>query len=182
MSLFGAMTTAIAGLNAQATAFSNVGDNLANTQTTGYKSVDTTFDNYITVSTAAVNESGTVVARPQYNNSLQGAIASSTSPLSLAISGQGYFPVSAQNGTVNGEPTFDGRQLYSREGDFKLDANGYLVNSSGNFLNGWPANTLGQIDQTRLTPLQVGQSGYAPIPTSSATISANLPASAPTPG
>ncbi|MDT7953427.1 MAG: flagellar basal body protein [Acetobacteraceae bacterium] len=68
MSIFGAMTTAIAGLSAQSTAFSNVGDNLANTQTVGYKSVDTTFDNYITVSTATINESGTVVARPQYNN------------------------------------------------------------------------------------------------------------------
>ena len=131
MSIFGAMTTAIAGLSAQSTAFSNVGDNLANTQTVGYKGVDTTF----------VNESGTVVARPEYNNSLQGSITSSTSPLALAISGQGFFPVSSQNGTVNGSPTFDGRQLYTRTGDFKLDANGYLVNSSGNFLNGRPTRT-----------------------------------------
>ena len=176
MSIFGAMTTAIAGLNAQSTAFSNVGDNLANTQTTGYKSVDTTFDNYITVSTGQVNESGTVVARPRYNNSLQGSITSSTSPLSLAISGQGYLPVSSQNGVVNGLPTFDGRQLYTREGDFKLDANGYLVNSSGNFLNGWPASDDGVIDMTRLTQLQVGQSGFKPHPTVNATIAANLPA------
>ncbi len=181
MSIFGAMTTAIAGLSAQATAFSNVGDNLANTQTVGYKSVDTTFDNYITVSTATVNESGTVVARPEYNNSLQGSITSSASPLALAISGQGYFPVSSQNGTAGGAPTFDGRQLYTREGDFKLDSNGYLVNSSGNYLNGWPADANGVIDQTKLTPLQVGQSGYAPIATSSATIAANLPAT-PAPG
>ena len=179
MSLFGAMTTAIAGLTSQSTAFSNVGDNLANTQTTGYKSVDTTFDNYITVSTATVNESGAVVARPEYNNSLQGSITSSTSPLSLAISGQGYFPVSAQNGTANGEPTFDGRQLYTRAGDFKLDSNGYLVNSSGNYLNGWPADSTGKIDETRLTPLQVGQSGYAPVPTTQASVSANLPATPP---
>ena len=176
MSIFGAMTTAIAGLNSQATAFSNVGDNLANTQTVGYKSVDTTFDNYITVSTATVNESGSVVARPEYNNSLQGSITAANSPLDLAIAGPGFFPVSEQNGTANGEPTFDNRQLYTRAGDFKLDANGYLVNSSGNFLNGWPANSAGAVDQTRLTPLQVGQSGYAPIATSSATLSANLPA------
>ncbi len=107
---------------------------------------------------------------------MQGSITSSSSPLSLAISGQGFFPVSAQNGTANGEPTFDGRQLFTRAGDFKLDANGYLVNSTGHFLNGWPASAAGTIDQTKLTPLQVGQSGYAPVPTSSATISANLPA------
>ncbi len=182
MSIFGAMTTAIAGLNAQSTAFSNVGDNLANTQTVGYKSVGTTFENYITVSTADVNESGTVKARPAYNNSLQGSITSASSPLNLAIAGSGFFPVSTQNGTTDGEPTFDSRPLYTRAGDFKLSANGYLVNSSGNYLNGWPANQAGVIDQTRLVPLQVGQSGYAPIATSTASISANLPATPATGG
>lgn len=177
MSIFGAMTTAIAGLSSQSTAFSNVGDNIANTQTVGYKSVDTTFDNYITVSNAAVNESGSVVARPSYNNSVQGSITTASNPLDLAISGSGFFPVSARSGTVNGAPTFDGTQLYTRAGDFKLDSNGYLVNSSGNFLNGWPVDGTGAVDQTKLTQLQVGQSGYAPVATSTASISANLPAS-----
>ncbi|MGI4799616.1 MAG: flagellar hook-basal body complex protein, partial [Janthinobacterium lividum] len=177
MSIFGAMTTAIAGLSSQSTAFSNVGDNIANTQTVGYKSVDTTFHDYITVSNAAVNESGSVVARPSYNNSVQGSITTASNPLDLAISGSGFFPVSAKNGTVNGAPTFDGTQLYTRAGDFKLDNNGYLVNSSGNFLNGWPVDGAGAVDQTKLVQLQVGQSGYAPVATSTATISANLPAS-----
>ena len=177
MSIFGAMTTAIAGLGAQSTAFSNVGDNLANSQTVGYKSVGTTFHDYISVSNANTNESGTVVARPEYENSLQGSITSATSPLSLAISGSGFFPVSSQNGNIKGDPTFDSRTPYTRAGDFKLDAHGYLVNSSGNFLNGWPADSAGNIDQTKLTQLQVGQSGYAPIATTSATISANLPSS-----
>ncbi|MDT7953426.1 MAG: flagellar hook-basal body complex protein, partial [Acetobacteraceae bacterium] len=103
-------------------------------------------------------------------------MTAASSPLSLAISGPGYFPVSNQNGTVGGSPTFDSRQLYTRAGDFKLDSSGYLVNSSGNFLNGWPADASGNIDQTKLTQLQVGQSGFAPVPTSSATIAANLPA------
>lgn len=177
MSIFGAMTTAIAGLSSQSTAFSNVGDNLANTQTVGYKSVDTTFDNYITVSNASVNESGSVVARPSYNNSVQGSITTASNPLDLAISGSGFFPISVRNGTANGEPTFDSMPLYTRAGDFKLDSSGFLVNSSGNFLNGWPVDGNGAVDQTKLVQLQVGQSGYAPIATSTATISANLPAS-----
>ena len=177
MSIFGAMTTAIAGLSSQSTAFSNVGDNIANTQTVGYKSVDTIFEDYITVSNASVNESGSVVARPSYNNSVQGSITTSANPLNMAISGAGFFPVSARNGTVNGAPTFDATQHYTRAGDFKLDNNGYMVNSAGNYLTGWPVDGTGQVDQTRLTPLQVGQSGYAPVATSAATISANLPAS-----
>ena len=176
MSIFGAMTTAISGLSSQSTAFSNIGDNLANTQTVGYKGVDTTFENYVTSSSLQFNGSNAVVARPQYQNSLQGTISQSSSPLDLAISGQGFFPVSLPSGSVNGAPTFNNQKYFTREGDFKLDANGFLVNSTGHFLNGWPINSSGQVDQTTLTPLQVGQSGYAPVPTSSATIAANLPA------
>jgi flagellar hook protein FlgE len=176
MSLFGAMTTAISGLSAQSTSFSNIGDNLANTQTTGYKSVGTTFGDYITTSNLQVNDSGAVVARPDYSNSLQGSISQSTSPLNLAISGQGFFPVSTPNGDVGGLPTFDSQQLYTRNGDFKLDQNGYLVNSTGHYLNGWVEGPNGQPDQTNLVPLQVGQNGYAPVKTSTASIAANLPA------
>lgn len=176
MSLFGAMTTAISGLSAQSTAFSNIGDNLANTQTVGYKMVGTTFGDYISTSNLQVNQSGAVVAKPDYNNSLQGSVVQSSNPLDLAISGQGFFPVSVQNGDLSGTPTFNSKQLYTREGDFKLDRNGYLVNSTGHYLNGWLQGTNGQLDQTKVVPLQVGQSGYSPIKTSVASIAANLPA------
>lgn len=176
MSIFGAMTTAISGLSAQSTAFSNIGDNLANTQTIGYKGVDTTFGNYITTSSLTLNGSDAVVARPEYTNSLQGVVSQSSNPLDLAISGQGFFPVSVPNGEANGKPTFNQQQLYTREGDFKLDQNGYMVNSTGHFLMGWPVDAAGVADSSKVVPLQVGQSGYAPVKTSSATIAANLPA------
>ncbi len=176
MSLFGAMTTAISGLSAQSTAFSNVGDNLANSQTVGYKMVGTTFSDYISVSNLDSNQSGAVVARPDYNNSVQGGIAQSANPLNLAISGQGFFPVSVPDGTNNGQVSFAPQQLYTRAGDFKLDSGGYLVNSTGHYLNGWPEAADGTLNLTKVIPLQVGQSGYSPIKTSVATIAANLPA------
>ena len=179
MSIFSAMNTAISGLTAQSTAFSNIGNNLANTQTTGYKGVDTTFENYVTDSSLNYDGSNTVVARPEYQNMLQGTIAQSSAPLDMAISGQGFFPVSVSNGQANGVPTFNSTQQYTREGDFTLNAQGYLVNSTGHFLNGWPINANGQVDQTSLTPLQVGQSGDAPVATSTASVAANLPATPP---
>lgn len=179
MSLFGAMTTAISGLSAQSTAFSNVGDNLANSQTVGYKMVGTTFSDYISVSNLDNNQSGAVVARPDYNNSVQGGIAQSANPLNLAISGQGFFPVSLPNGSSNGQLSFSSQQLYTRAGDFKLSSTGYLVNSTGHYLNGWPEQADGTLNLTKVVPLQVGQSGYAPVPTSVATIAANLPAGTP---
>ncbi|HTW28988.1 MAG TPA: flagellar basal body protein, partial [Acetobacteraceae bacterium] len=55
MSLLGAMNTAISGLTAQSAAFGNISDNVANSQTTGYKEVETNFVDYLTTSTATVN-------------------------------------------------------------------------------------------------------------------------------
>lgn len=66
MSLFGAMTTAVSGLSAQSVAFGNISDNVANSQTVGFKGVDTNFTDYLTQSTAQVNDPGSVVTTPDY--------------------------------------------------------------------------------------------------------------------
>ena len=100
MSLFGAMDTAISGLSSQSAAFGNIGDNIANSQTTGFKRVDTSFLDYLTTSNATQNEPGAVVAVPQYVNTVQGTISQTDNPLALAISGQGFFAVSEAQGTT----------------------------------------------------------------------------------
>ena len=51
MSIFGAMNSAISGLTAQSDAFGNISDNVANSQTVGFKRVDTSFVDYLTTST-----------------------------------------------------------------------------------------------------------------------------------
>ncbi len=79
-SLFGALDTAVSGLSAQSSAFSNISDNVANSQTTGFKGTDTNFVDYLTNSTAATNDSGFVVGRPGYRNDVLGTIASSDQP------------------------------------------------------------------------------------------------------
>jgi len=181
MSLFGAMNTAISGLTAQSSAFGNISDNVANSQTVGFKRVDTNFIDYLTTSSAAHNDPGAVVATPNYVNNVQGTITQTDNPLGLAITGQGFFAVSQQNGEVNNVPTFDPQQYYTRAGDFQMDENGYLVNSAGKFLNGWPVVTdpntgANVVNQNTLTPIQVSQTVYNPVATSSVTLSANLPA------
>jgi flagellar hook protein FlgE len=178
MSLFGAMNTAISGLASQSAAFSNISDNIANSQTVGYKAVDTSFSDYLTVSNATTNLSGSTVATPQYTNDVQGTITQSTNPLSMAITGEGFFPVSVQNGTAaGGDPTFSAQQQYTRAGDFTMNASGYLVNSAGQYLNGWPVNSATNVaDQTTLTPVQISQTEDNPVATSTVTLSANLPA------
>ena len=169
--------TAVSGLTAQSNAFGNISDNVANSQTVGFKRVDTSFIDYLTTSTAAINDPGAVVARPDYVNTVQGTISQTDNPLGLAIAGQGFFAVSEQNGAVNGQPTFSAQQFYSRAGDFTMDKNGYLVNSAGNFLNGWSVDpTTGVVNRNALKPVQVSQAVFNPIATSQMTLSANLPA------
>lgn len=178
MSLFGAMNTAISGLSAQSAAFGNIGDDVANSQTVGFKRVDTSFSDYITTSTALTNQSGAVVAKPDYVNTVQGTVTQTDNSLNLAISGQGFFAVSRPVGnTVAGATLFAPQGEYTREGDFSLNKQGYIVNASGDYLNGWLANpATGALNQTTTAPIQIGQSGYSPVPTANATLAANLPA------
>jgi flagellar hook protein FlgE len=177
MSLLGAMNTAISGLNGQSAAFSNISDNVANSQTVGYKEVDTAFINYLSVSNATENQSSSVVTIPQYQNNVQGTLAQTSNPLGMAISGQGFFPVSAATSTSGGQTTFSTTPAYTRAGDFQLNAQGYLVNSAGNYLNGWPVNSqTGVVNTNSLAPIQVTQTIYNPVPTSTISLSANLPA------
>ncbi len=177
MSLFGAMNTAVSGLSAQSSAFGNISDNVANSQTVGYKRVDTSFIDYLTTSTASNNVPGSVVTKPDYVNNVEGTITQTDDPLGLAITGQGFFAVSTQAGTSNNLPAFASQQEYTRAGDFQMDSNGYLVNSAGEFLNGWSVNQkTGAADQNTLAPIQVSQATFNPIATASVTLSANLPA------
>jgi flagellar hook protein FlgE len=179
MSLFGAMTTAVSGLTAQSRALGHVSDNVANSQTVGFKRVDTNFVDYLTRSTLDAHSPGSVLARPDYTNSVQGTIEQSEDPLALAIGGQGFFNVAAATGTVNNLPVFDQRQLYTRAGDFRMDANGYLVNGPGYFLQGWTPDATGEPDRTTVAPIRLTQQFFSPIATTELVLAANLPTTAP---
>ena len=136
MSIFGALNTAVSGLTAQSAAFGNISDNVANSQTDGYKEVDTSFVDYLTTSTSSTNEPGAVTTLPDYTNNVQGTISQSSNPLALAITGQGFFAVSEAAGTstANNAPTFSTQTYYTRDGNFHMDQNGYLVNDAGEYL------------------------------------------------
>ncbi len=175
MSLFGALTTGVSGMNAQSRSMGNISENLANTQTTAYKRADTRFAHLVTNSSARNNTPGGVIATPAYQNNIQGTLLSTQSSTDLAITGGGFFAIadSATSATTS----------YSRRGDFALDKDGYMVNGAGQFLRGWtitnPAATSGWTANTAsASPIQVSQ---APVPASQTTtldFVANLPSNA----
>ena len=179
MSLFGALSTAVSGLNGQSAAFSNISDNIANSQTVGFKGTDTAFLDYVTDSSATTNDSGSVLAVPLYQNNVQGTISQTSNPLSFAINGAGFFPVSEAASTTSGNTgdttTFVNQTFYTRAGDFQLNKSGYLVNSAGDYLNGWSVDASGVADRNAIAPIQVTQTTDQPVATSKLNLSANLP-------
>jgi len=177
MSLFGAMSTAISGLDAQSAAFANISDDTANSQTVGYKGVNTDFIDYLSSSSATQNQSGSVVTRPNYLNNVQGTIQQSTDPLGMAIDGQGFFQVSEEQGqTSTGTPNFSTQSYYTRAGDFALDSNGYMVNSAGEYLNGWSVDAkTGILNTSVMAPIQVQQTQFQPVATANISLLANVP-------
>jgi len=179
MSLLGALNTAISGLTAQSKALGHISDNVANSQTTGFKRVDTNFISYLTRSTATQHMPGSVEARPDYTNTLQGTVQQVDNPLAMAIAGQGFFAVAQSRGTANGEVLFDERQFYARAGDFAMDKDGYLVNGQGYYLEGWDVSPQGDVDRTQISPIRVSDLVYNPVATSNIDLSANLPADPP---
>lgn len=178
MSLSGALTAAITGLDAQSAALGAISDNVSNSQTVGYKRVETSFSTLLTVSNALVHEPGGVKSKPLYTNDIQGSIQSTSTITNLAVSGDGYFAVGKVVGTsaVGKAPVFAPDPLYTRAGDFNIDNNGYLVNTAGYYLQGWAVNqTTGIVQKNALTPIQVTQLKDNPQATQNVTYSASLP-------
>ncbi|GAB4238375.1 MAG: hypothetical protein Kow0032_24780 [Methyloligellaceae bacterium] len=138
MGIFGAMTTAITGIQAQSFALERISDNIANSQTTGYKRSDAAFADFVPDSPSRQQALGVVNAFSRPTNTIQGDIANSEVRTHMAVNGDGYFIISQQTDTIDGLPVFGSENLYTRRGDFEFDQNGYLVNAAGYFLNGLP--------------------------------------------
>ncbi len=176
MSVSSAMDTAVSGLTAQSVAFSNVSNNISNSQTIGYKATDTSFSDYVEASGALEGQSGTVIASTQYSNQSSGPITASTANGALAINGNGFFAVNEVSGqSTSAMPSFSATQYYTRAGDFSSDKNGYLVNSAGEYLDGYMASPGTGALATTISPINVNGIAYRPIATSTIAISSTVP-------
>jgi flagellar hook protein FlgE len=181
MSITGAMQTAISGMTGQSNAISYISDNVANSSTIGYKKVESRFQTLVTQSSAQSNThaSGGVLNQPFFANNAQGAITQVSSTTSVAISGSGFIPVSKTTGvdSTTGLPTFETTNYYTRVGDFTQNSQGYLVNSSGYYLQAWSVDpTTGTVDTSQTTEVRVSNLLDAPVATSNVDYAANLPA------
>jgi flagellar hook protein FlgE len=138
----------VSGLDANQEFIDSIGNDIANINTTGYKSNEVQFedllDQTISGATAPTSPQGGVnptqvglgvkVAGVEANFT-QGTSEQTGNPLDLSIQGDGFFI--ANN---------DGQTVYTRAGSLDLDANGNLVTPDGSLVQGWPASATGVID------------------------------------
>jgi flagellar hook protein FlgE len=176
MGIFDAMTTAVTGLQAQSFALQNISGNIANSQTTGFKETNTSFQDLVTAATPNAQTSGSVIASSVATNSVQGAIQSEQVSTYMAVNGDGYFIVAQPTSVAGNAPVFSGVNLYTRRGDFQENSQGFLVNGAGYYLMGIPidrstGNPVGSVPQV----LQFGNNEIPAQVTTQIQYQANLP-------
>lgn len=115
----------LSGLNSASQALDVVGNNIANSQTVGFKSGSIAFADVFAGSQIGM---GVQVAGVNQNFS-DGVLGQGTSNLDMGISGNGFFRMVNEAGSV----------FYSRNGQFKSDENGYIINNQGMYLTGYQA-------------------------------------------
>ncbi|MBN9002745.1 MAG: flagellar hook-basal body complex protein [Rhizobiales bacterium] len=138
MGIFGALTTSVGGLRAQSYALENISGNIANSQTTAFKRIDTSFLDLIPDSGQTQQKAGSVTANSRSTNTVPGDVQPASVATYMAINGAGFFVVQKPGSFTDNAPIFDGVENYTRRGDFTLNKDGYLVNGAGYYLEGIP--------------------------------------------
>ncbi|KAA2237577.1 flagellar hook protein FlgE [Salinarimonas soli] len=176
MGIFGAMTTAVSGLRAQSYSLENISGNIANSQTTGFKRVETSFVDMIPDTPPNRGLAGSVTAYSRLTNTIQGDLQPTGISTNMAINGEGYFIVRERTGTNNTDPVFSGRNYYTRRGDFSLDRSGHLVNGAGFYLRGETIDpATGQVRNGGAGVIQISQAPLPATKTETIKYAASLP-------
>ena len=186
MTLFGALSSGVSGLTAQSSAMGAISDNITNVSTVGYKNTQVDFQTLVTTQTSTTFYSaGGVQSKPRQDTGVQGLLASSTSQTDIALSGQGFFVVNESN-----TPTINNEFLFTRAGSFFQDNDGFLRNTAGFYLQGWPTTAAGVVKPNNsdltipnqnvistdyLATINLNRVGGTATSTSNIGIGANLP-------
>ncbi|MBF0558956.1 MAG: flagellar hook-basal body complex protein [Nitrospirae bacterium] len=161
MGLSTALYTGVSGLNANGTDLSVIGNDLSNSNTVGYKGGVSSFADILSSSLAGGSQIGRgVQLQGVQTDFTQGTLQTTSNPLDLAISGDGFFIVKDKSGA----------QFYSRSGQFSLNKDGNIVDPTGDLLQGYLTLQQGGA----LGTINVSSLSSAPKSSSSVTITAQL--------
>jgi flagellar hook protein FlgE len=173
--MIGSLFAGVSGLNVNSKALNVIGDNIANVNTTAYKSSRSSFANILSQSLTGTgaSEIGRGVefwtTTPMWS---QGTIENTTNPTDMAINGRGFFTLRDSTGAY----------FYSRAGDFSFDRDGYLINPDDLFVQGYEVlsvNPDGTLNLGAIADINVpDQSTDPPSATTEFTMDVNLDAGA----
>lgn len=174
------LIAAASGIDANQTYLDVIGNNIANSNTTGYKQESVGFSDLlaqqISGATAPTATSGglnpmAVGAGVQVGTiteaQTQGAIQQTNVPTDVAIQGSGFLVASK-----------GGQTFYTRDGQLSVDGTGQLTTANGSLIQGWEANASGVINtNTPMTSVTIPTNATVPATATSAiTLGGNLPA------
>lgn len=176
MSFPGMFAIGLSGVNAFTESLEAVANNIANTQTTGFKRARTDFSTLVTAEAAGGGIfAGGVDATHRLLVNEQGAVTRTNSATDLAVSGDGFFVVSEN---VDGATA---PFLFTRSGGFSIQPDGSLMNEAGFFLRAAPVDANGNAAVSGLSSLEIVNTNRIPglaEATSEITLAGNLDASA----
>jgi flagellar hook protein FlgE len=169
--MIGSLFAGMVGLNVNSTSMTVLGDNIANVNTTAFKSNRSSFAN-ILASSLAGSVSSDVGRGVQFQGTTpmwtQGTIENTNNPTDMAINGSGFFVV--QDG--------GGANFYTRAGEFYFDRDGNLVNLGGLYVQGYEVtgtNPDGTLVLGAVTHINASAQGASPpVATDTLSIDVNL--------
>lgn len=163
--------TSLSGLKGAQTELGTVANNIANVGSYGFKKSRTEFGDIISSSrTTPGNGTRLKNIEQQFN---QGGFEATSRELDLAIAGSGFF--------ITRDELTGGNTAFTRNGKFKTDADGFLVDSNGGYVQGLPVDAEGNITATGLsaaTNIQIPQTSGVPKATTLIDLTVSLPANA----
>jgi flagellar hook protein FlgE len=157
----------LSGLNTTSKSLEVIGNNIANANTYGAKGSRAEFaDMYAAaLNGAGTNQIGIGVSLAAVSQQFtQGSITATENPMDLALNGGGFFQLADSTGSLT----------YSRNGQFKVDQNGYIVNNGGLRLMGYMADGNGVIQPGAAVPLSLPTAGIEPAVTTGIDLEFNL--------
>lgn len=186
MSISSSLNAGVMGLNANSTRLSTISDNIANSETFGYKRSQVEFSSMVLEQRSSAYSAGGVMVDTFKDVSAVGSLISTGNATDIAVAGRGLVPVTDVQGVD--QSAADRNLMLLPTGSFTADQNGNLRTQSGLFLLGWPADSTGSIGNvsrnsgTNLEPVNIATSQFVASPTASIEVGINLPADATTAG
>ncbi|QFS84783.1 Flagellar hook protein FlgE [Roseivivax sp. THAF40] len=180
MTISSSLNAGVSGLAANANQLGTIADNIANSETYGYKQSETDFHSIVMANSGGTYTAGGVRTSTSYQIDQNGSLVTTSNATDIAVRGRGFIPVAQASDVqaANGEP----QMLLTTTGSFNTDENGYLVTTDGLMLLGWPAEPNGTIGtyprdtSDGLEPVQINVNQFSGEPTTKVTLGLNLPA------